>query len=91
MGATKEEKEMKYLEGYPKISAILDGTILLTFHDSTPVRKELIKLLKEIERLRAKSKQLEGNFSHFHVDNQMNDDCALCGLGTADVVHLRSR
>jgi len=88
---TRGEEEMKYLEGYPKISAFLDGTILLTYHDATPLRVELVRLVGEVERLRTKIKQLEGSFSHFHVDNEMNELCALCGLAVINAVHLRSR
>ena len=48
-------------------------------------------LIEEIKRLEAKIKQLEGNFSHFHVDNEINELCALCGLAVINAVHLRSR
>ena len=45
----------------------------------------------ENERLQAKVNELQGNFSHFHVDNEMNELCALCGLAVINPVHLRSR
>ena len=41
--------------------------------------------------LGAKINELQGNFSHFHVDNEMNELCALCGLAVINQVHLRSR
>ena len=45
----------------------------------------------EIERLKQQVKELQGNFSHFHVDNEINELCALCGLAVINAVHLRSR
>ncbi len=45
----------------------------------------------EVERLKAKINEMQGNFSHFHVDNEMNELCALCGLAVINAVHLRSR
>ena len=45
----------------------------------------------EIEKLKQQIKQLQGNFSHFHVDNEINELCALCGLAVINAVHLRSR
>jgi len=41
--------------------------------------------------LGAKINELQGNFSHFHVDNEINELCALCGLAVINAVHLRSR
>ena len=46
---------------------------------------------EEIHQLMTKLSQLQGNFSHFHVDNEMNELCALCGLTVINAVHLRSR
>ena len=46
---------------------------------------------EEIHQLMTKLEQLQGNFSHFHVDNEMNELCALCGLAVINAVHLRSR
>jgi len=45
----------------------------------------------EVQRLKQQIKELQGNFSHFHVDNEMNELCALCGLAVINAVHLRSR
>ena len=55
--------------------------------DHETIREQAAK----IERLEAKIKQLEGNFSHFHVGNGMNELCAMCGLAVINAVHLRSR
>ncbi len=41
--------------------------------------------------LGTKINELQGNFSHFHVDNEINELCALCGLAVINAVHLRSR
>ena len=61
----------------------------------TETRGEDHEIIREqaakIEHLEAKIKQLEGNFSHFHVDNEINELCALCGLAVINAVHLRSR
>ena len=46
---------------------------------------------QRIMQLEQQIKQLQGNFSHFHVDNEMNELCALCGLAVINAVHLRSR
>jgi len=46
---------------------------------------------EEIHQLMTKLSQLQGNFSHFHVDNGINELCALCGLAVINAVHLRSR
>ena len=54
---------------------------------SEPMKVTAIKK-GEAER---KAKELQGNFSHFHVDNGMNEQCALCGLAVINAVHLRSR
>ena len=51
----------------------------------------LHNLLRENAELKQEIKRLQGNFSHFHVDNEMNDLCALCGLTVINAVHLRSR
>jgi len=44
-----------------------------------------------ITTLKADIKKLEGNFSHFHVANHVDDACAVCGLDLRNEVHLRSR
>ena len=49
------------------------------------------ELAEENKRLKQQVKELQGNFSHFHVDNEMNELCALCGLAVINAVHLRSR
>ena len=46
---------------------------------------------QRIMQLEQQIKQLQGNFSHFHVDNEINELCALCGLAVINAVHLRSR
>ncbi|KKL20876.1 hypothetical protein LCGC14_2451090 [marine sediment metagenome] len=46
---------------------------------------------EEIHQLMTKLEQLQGSFTHFHVDNGMNEFCALCGLKVINAVHLRSR
>ena len=46
---------------------------------------------EEIHQLMTKLSQLQGNFSHFHVDNEVNQLCALCGLAVINAVHLSSR
>lgn len=51
----------------------------------------LHNLLRENAELKQEIKRLQGNFSHFHVDNEMNELCALCGLAVINPVHLRSR
>ena len=77
MGVAEEEKEMMEVKQLK-----LDYVLLL---DDYKQQQE------EIRRLKMKLKQLEGNFSHFHVDNEMNELCALCGLAVINAVHLRSR
>ena len=46
---------------------------------------------QRIMQLESKIKQLEGNFSHFRVDNGINELCALYGLVVINAVHLGSR
>ena len=61
-----------------------DGQIIL-------LQKLVNEQAREINQLVTKLEQLQGNFSHFHVDNEMNELCALCGLAVINAVHLRSR
>ena len=64
---------------------------VLKQHIGQCLKHPMSALKQEIEHLEAKIKQLEGNFSHFHVDNEINELCALCGLAVINAVHLRSR
>ena len=80
-----EEEEVKSLgEIAQEIIDLLERTV-----------KRLEKVVgeqeEEIYQLMTKLEQLQGNFSHFHVDNGMNELCALCGLAVINAVHLRSR
>ncbi len=69
--------------------AIAEVTRLDRKNFSLTVRFEY--LLERNKALGAKINELQGNFSHFHVDNEMNELCALCGLAVINAVHLRSR
>ena len=82
-----------YIVQWANIKNLLEGLKIAGFHN---VRVVLcsghmkITSIKKGEK-EAEMKRLQGNFSHFHVDNEMNELCALCGLAVINAEHLRSR
>ena len=85
MGVTKEEKEVTETRGEDHESIRIQAAEIDRLNGVVGEQEE------EIHQLMTKLEQLQGNFSHFHVDNGMNELCALCGLAVINAVHLRSR
>ena len=88
--AEKEREEVKVIEGSDcrgedhKLIRELD-------REATRLQTIVNKQEEEIFQLQRKLHELQGNFCHFHIDNSINDQCALCGRAIADPTHLRSR
>ena len=99
MGVAKEEKAMSNTRGEDHDLIRKQADKIEKLEQSRDLyqglTRDLIACLKnrngEISELKAKMNKLEGNFSHFHVDNEINELCALCGLAVINAVHLSSR
>lgn len=57
--------------------------------DCTNRMKGNVATWEELIKLELRVRELEARFQHMHVNNDINDICAKCGLDLRDAIHTR--